>query len=316
MEKTKLINFETDVHTTKVDWLWEPYIPYGKITIIQGDPGCGKTMLAAYLISKLSNGESFVNNRIVREPIVSLYQTGEDGLGDTIKPRLEKFKANCELIYSIDDYCDSLSMSDDRIEKAIIETGARVIVLDPIQAYLGAKVDMHRANEVRPVLKYIGDVAERHQCAVILIGHMNKSGAKAQYRGIGSIDFLACARSVLTMGVINEEPNIRPLIQTKNSLGTMGSSIAFEMSEEKCFSYIGDYEITAEQLLDGASGSSKMEAAKKIIIENVSNVMVESKKILELAKEQGISERTMKSAKEAMNVQSVKIGNIWHWVRV
>lgn len=130
-----------------------------------------------------------------------IYQTAEDGLADTIKPRLENAGADCSRVLVIDEGQHELTLCDERLEQAIRKTAAKLIVLDPLQAYLGSDVDMHRANEVRPVLKRIASIAEQTQCAVILIGHMNKAqGIKSSYRGLGSIDFRASARSVLLIG--------------------------------------------------------------------------------------------------------------------
>lgn len=134
----KLINME-EVVTKEVSWLWYPYIPYGKITVIEGDPGEGKTTLVLKLAAMLSNGLPLPCD-VDRpyEPIHIIYQTAEDGIDDTIKPRLEQ---------------------------AIIETKAKLIILDPIQAYIGATVDMHRANEIRPVLKNGNDCGEVSMCS-------------------------------------------------------------------------------------------------------------------------------------------------------
>lgn len=309
----KLINFENDIQSVEVEWLWKPYIPYGKITIIQGDPGCGKTMLAAYIISRLSKGLDFETDEIVRKPIKAIYLTGEDGLADTIKPRFEKFNASCELIFSIDDYNQALSMKDNRLEQALIETGSNVLIMDPLQAYLGSNVDMHRANEVRPVLKHVAGLAEKYNCAIILIGHMNKSSNKAQYRSIGSIDLTACARSVLTMGVVGENQEVRALVQIKNSLESFGSPIGFKFSDKNFFEYIGEYEITIEELLQGVSGDNKLEQAKNIITSAMVHGSVESNHIIDLGKKNGISERTMKTAKTKLKIKSIKAGTTWFW---
>jgi hypothetical protein len=157
----KLIHME-DVVSKEVEWLWYPYIPYGKITIIEGDPGEGKTTLVLKLAAALSRGLPLpCDDDKEYEPIHIIYQTAEDGIEDTIKPRLVKAGADCSMIRVIDETDKELSMTDDRLEQAIIETGARLIILDPIQAYIGAKVDMHRANEIRPVLKHLGMIAEK-----------------------------------------------------------------------------------------------------------------------------------------------------------
>lgn len=168
------------------------------------------------------------------EPIHIIYQTAEDGIDDTIKPRLEQNGADCSMIRVIDETEKELSMTDERLEQAIVETNAKLIILDPIQAYIGATVDMHRANEIRPVLKKLGMIAEKYQCAVILIGHMNKaSGSKSTYRGLGSIDIQATARSVLLVARLRDKPNIRIMAQDKSSLAPAGDAIGFEMTEDR-----------------------------------------------------------------------------------
>ena len=143
----KLIHME-DVVSKEVEWLWYPYIPYGKITIIEGDPGEGKTTLVLKLAAALSRGLPLpCDDDKEYEPIHIIYQTAEDGIEDTIKPRLEKAGADCSMIRVIDETDKELSMTDDRLEQAIIETKARLIILDPIQAYIGATVDMHELTK-------------------------------------------------------------------------------------------------------------------------------------------------------------------------
>ena len=166
----------SDVQSQTVDWLWYPFIPYGKLTIIQGDPGDGKTTLILNLAARLSKGEGLDNDMKVTEPVNIIYQTAEDGLADTVKPRLELAEAVCERIMVIDETEKSLSMIDERLETAIKRTDARVLILDPIQAYLGGTMDMNRANEARDMTKRLSLLAEKYKCAILLIGHMNKAG--------------------------------------------------------------------------------------------------------------------------------------------
>ena len=223
----------SEINAEEVQWLWYPYIPLGKLTILQGDPGEGKTSFILAVIAALTRGDPLPECERAAEPMNVIYQTAEDGLADTIKPRLESAGADCTRVLVIDEGKRELTLCDARLEEAIRRTGAKLIVLDPLQAYLGSNVDMHRANEVRPVLKRLSLLAERTQCAVILIGHMNKAqGLKSGYRGLGSIDFRASARSVLIVGRLKSGDTLRIVAQDKNSLAPEGSSIAFELHPE------------------------------------------------------------------------------------
>lgn len=267
MAELKIISMD-EVQSKQVNWLWYPYIPYGKITIIQGDPGEGKTTLVLRLAALLSKGEALPYDDTEREPVKIIYQTAEDGLEDTIKPRLESAEADCTQIKVIDESEAALSMLDERIEKAIIEVGARVVILDPIQAYVGANINMNNANEVRNVMAQLGRIAEKYDCAILLVGHMNKgSGNKSSYRGLGSIDFQASARSVLIVGRIKDNPQVRVMVQDKSSLAPEGEAIAFELDKENGFSWLGHYDISVDDLLSGIPKEKKSEQAEKLILE-------------------------------------------------
>ena len=312
--KLKMIRM-SEVQSQEIEWLWYPFIPYGKLTIIQGDPGDGKTTMVLNLAAKLSKGEALDENMKVTEPVNVIYQTAEDGLADTVKPRLELAGADCERIIVIDESDKSLSMVDERLEQAIVRTGARLLILDPIQAYLGGGMDMNRANEARDMTKKLGALAEKTKCAIILIGHMNKaSGNKAAYRGMGSIDFFAVARSVLLVGRVEGESNTRAVVQIKNNLAAFGHPKAFALSEDG-FKWLGDYEITADEELGGITPkANKMEQAKQMLRELAeTQSAVLSNEIFDRANELGISKRTLENAKKELGVQTRKINNAWYW---
>lgn len=332
----KLINMET-VEVEQIEWLFYPFIPYGKVTIIQGDPGEGKTTMVLQIIAKLTKGEEILsrqeNTAEVKdgvetaadpdvklsespmEPVNVIYQTAEDGLGDTIKPRLLAAGADCSKVLVIDDREQPLTLLDIRLEEAIVQTKARLVVLDPIQGFLGAEVDMHRANEIRPLMKRVAVLAEKYHCAIILIGHMNKnSNGKSSYRGLGSIDFQAAARSVLIVGRIKDEPEIRVVCHVKSSLAPEGKSIAFRLDKETGFEWSGEYDISADDLLSGDSRGQKSWKAKEFLLEILANGGMAQRKIEEEAEKRGIKKKTLRNAKLELEIDSVKRGNQWFWM--
>lgn len=312
MSNLRLINMK-DVEVESVEWLFYPFIPYGKITIIQGDPGEGKTTLVLQIIASLTKGTSVLEDKET-DPINVIYQTAEDGLADTIKPRLLKANADCSRVLVIDDRDIPLTMLDIRLEQAIAETKARLVVLDPIQGFLGTGVDMHRANEIRPVMKHISELAEKYKCSIILIGHMNKcSMGKSAYRGLGSIDFQAAARSVLIVGRIKDEPEVRVVCQTKNSLAPEAKSIAFRLSEENGFEWIGEYDVAADDLLSGTAKGTKKQTAMDFLEAILAGGQMQQTAIMQLAEEKGISQKTLRNAKEALDIKSIRLNNQWYW---
>lgn len=176
-KELKIISL-SEIKAEEVKWLWYPYIPFGKVTIVQGDPGEGKTTFVLSVIAALTRGDALPECETGLPPMNVIYQTAEDGLADTIKPRLEAAGADCTRVQTIDDSKSVLTLTDQRLEEAIHSTDAGLLVLDPLQAYLGSGVDMHRANEIRPIMKKLSAVAERTGCAVVLIGHMNKASGE------------------------------------------------------------------------------------------------------------------------------------------
>lgn len=312
-QNVKLISMDT-IPIEEVTWLLKPFIPYGKITIIQGDPGEGKTTLVLQIIGALTSGKPIWDGLTPLNPINVIYQTAEDGLSDTIKPRLVAAGADCARVLVIDDTEKALTIGDERLEQAIEQTGARLVVLDPIQGYIGSGVDMHRANEIRPLMHRLAKLAEKYGCAIILIGHMNKnSGDKSSYRGLGSIDFQAAARSVLVVGRIKDNPTLRVVCPTKSSLAPEGKAVAFRLDPNRGFLWVGPYDISADELLSGSSRGHKLREAQDFLKEILADGAVSQTEIETAAEEAGIKPKTLRNARYELGVVSSKVGRQWLW---
>ena len=312
LNKLKLLTM-SNIPAEEVRWLWYPYLPKGKITIVQGDPGEGKTTFVLALAALLTQGLPMPGGADSQPPMSVIYQTAEDGLADTVKPRLTALGADCSRVLVIDESERELTLSDQRLAQAIQETGAGLLVLDPIQAYLGDGVDMHRANEVRPIFKRLGQLAEQTGCAIVLVGHMNKmQGAKSAYRGLGSIDFRAAARSVLLVGRSKDDSDVRVVVHDKSSLAPEGASILFSLHSDTGFSWNGFCDTTASELLSYSGPSTtKTEQAECLLLELLKNGEVASEELLRRTSALGISERTLKIAKQNRGVISVRRGDRW-----
>ena len=301
-ETVKIIRM-SDVELTPVEWLWKPYLPFGKLSVLQGNPGEGKTYFAMHLAAACTNGKLLPNMERM-EPFNVIYQTAEDGLGDTVKPRLIEAGADLDRVLVIDDSDVQLTLSDERIEKAIIENNARLVIIDPIQAYLGADVDMNRANEVRPIFMRLGQVAQRTGCAILLIGHLNKAaGMQSLQRGLGSIDIAAAVRSVMFIGKLKHDPTMRILTHEKSSLAPPGVSLAFSLGDESGFRWVGEYDITADEMLSGIEPQreTKTQQAKDLICALLAGgKQVLSEDIDKAALERGIPGRTVRDAKREL----------------
>ena len=236
----RLLTLYSEVQSTDVRWLWYPFIAIGKITLLQGDPGDGKSTMMMNLIAELSTGGKTPDGCKIGAPQKVIYQCSEDGVSDTIKPRLERCGADCKKIAFInEEVYNGLTLDDERIRQAIIEFRPRLVVIDPIQAYLGSDSDLQIAGRARKLMRRLGMWAAGYDCAIVLIGHLNKKeGSKGLYRSLGSIDVVAAARSVLQVERDAENPDIRIVHQIKNSLAPTAEDIRFSISADKGFRWL------------------------------------------------------------------------------
>lgn len=307
----------SEVEKLNIDWLWYPYIPCGKITVLQGDPGGGKSTVIMDLIGRLTTGRKLLDGRTL-EPINVLYQCSEDGLADTIKPRLEKSRADCNRVGYVSEDDSILTLDDEKVRTAIVDMNARLLVIDPYQAYIG-DTDLSSARGIRRIMRRLSMWASAYNCAIVLVGHLNKkSSANELYRGLGSIDIVAAARSVIQVDCDDEDENIRVLKHVKSSLAQKGNEIRFSIDR-----YGNVVWRTNNELLgDSFSNESKtavehhqtkqeiaVEMMKKILADGPVEATVVEKELSSV----GMSDRTIKIAKKAIAVISRKSNGKWYW---
>ena len=316
VKQDKALQYEyfSTVRQQKVDWLWYPYIPYGKITILQGDPGEGKSTFMLNIAALLTNGKPMPDGFAVSGPQQVIYQTAEDNIADTVKPRLIQAGADCQKIAYIVDEESPLTLEDARIDNVIQQTGAKLFILDPLQAYLSQDSDMFAAGRIRQQLKMLSDIAAKHHCAVVSIGHMNKaSGEKNLYRGLGSIDIAAVARSVLMISRDKEKPNIRYMFPVKTSLAPEGKPIAFRLDHKRGICWLCDEKVDLDSISDRSEFESKGVFAQRIIREILEHHDVPSVDVMSKLEYMGISKRTAMAAKKELGIVSYKKESTWYW---
>jgi len=304
----------SSVTQRKIEWLWYPYIPYGKITILQGDPGEGKSTFILNIAALLSRGKNMPDGYKISEPQQVIYQTAEDNIADTIKPRLVAAGADCNRIAYIIDNDNRLTLEDERIESVIKETRARLFILDPLQAYLSQDSDMFSVGKIRHQLKNLSDIAARNKCAIVIIGHMNKaSGEKNLYRGLGSIDIAAIARSVLMISRDKDDASIRYMFPVKSSLAAEGQAISFRFNHRNSLTWTGNCMVNKEQIEQYKIDKNKRSLARRILLEILVEQDIESTEIQEKLQYMGVSERTINSAKKELGIESYRKNKIWYW---
>lgn len=320
--ESKLLTLYSDVTAMPVNWLWQPYIAIGKITLLQGDPGCGKSSMMMNLIAELSKGGSAPDGRAFGIPQRIIYQCSEDGAKDTIKPRLLAAGADCSNIAFIDEEVYSgLTLDDERIREAITEWRPRLLVIDPIQSYIGNDSDLQIAGKARKLMRRIGMWASTYNCAVVLIGHFSKKeGTKDLYRGLGSIDVVAAARSVLQVEKSSEDEDIRIVRQVKNSLDSKGADLSFEIRPFTGFRWLGvDSEQSsasntlAEPVFDTLP-KNKHELAAILIKKALEKGAIESMEIRRIMAEHRIGDKTMNEVKAELGIKPYRKMRTWYWV--
>lgn len=303
-----------DVEAREVEWLWEPFIPVGMLSMLSGDPGTGKSFIALSIAAELSRGK-LRDGRIV-EPASTLYLSVENPLPESVRPRFDALGGNAARFYSV---TEAITLADiGALSEAIARSHARLVIVDPIQSYFGAGVDLHRSNETRPVMDGLSRLAESHGLAILLLRHLSKqSGGKAIHRGLGSIDLTGAVRSEMLAGSLPDDADTRAMVHIKSNVGRMGHTLGYTIDGDGRFAWTGESTVTADDLLAAPAGpsESKLDEACQWLTGLLMSGMRREEEIQSLAKAEGIAKATLRRAKAALNVRSSKdrLSGPWMW---
>jgi len=316
-----------DVEPQKVEWLWDNRIPLGKLSLLVGDPGLGKSFLTLYIAAQVTTGRPWPDDPF-KQPIVKgsvIILTAEDDINDTVLPRLLNHEAELTRIRTIQGVtydspeCEGPYLFDvtkhlPALEQAIIETPeTRLVIIDPITAYLG-KTDSHKNAEVRAALAPLAALAAKHKVAVIGVSHLTKNQTlKAIYRTMGSLAFTAAARAVWVVSKDKDDPNRRILTPCKCNLSVEPTSLAFKIIDGMVCFEAEQLHISTDEALSEEKGEDKgaLEEAVTFLREILKEGPVLSREVWKEAAENKISEATLKRAKAKLGVISKKTPTGW-----
>lgn len=302
------------IEARPVPWLWRPYLAYGMLHLLSGDPSAGKTYVALAFAAALTVGKIPYTGQPC-EPLDVVYLSTENSAEFVVRPRFDALAGDATRFHCLrgavtgdgpKERREQVRLSDiPLLEATVKQTKARLLIVDPIQSYLGGEVDLHRSNETRPILDGLATLAERHNACILILRHFAKATTgHAMHRGLGSVDITA--RSELQVGYRDQQ---RAIVQVKNNLGEYGKSIGFEINPDGAFRWTGETTITANDL--AASGMTEEDRdAVSEAAESLSDMLRGGPKlqseIFSETREMGISPAAVRRAKKKLGVQHRK----------
>jgi len=319
----------SSVPTRKVRWAWRSYMPMGKLILVEGDPGDGKSILTIDLAARFSTGLTMPDGSNGSGPWPVVMVSAEDDLDDTIVPRLEAAGADLNRIHLIPhgvtpDVPFSFGDGLPAVYNLVMRTGAKIIVFDPLMALLDSDVDSHNDHSVRRALQPLKLLASRTGASVIVVRHLNKGGAgtKAIYRGGGSIGFTGAARATFLVTTKHDEPDVRVFTCVKNNLAAKPPSLTYTVEVTgQGVPYIrwGEaVELTAQQALDGPRNRDDTPAADEYRSRKKQRIMAGEflldvvgdgpktwAEIVEIGKGDGFTKMTLERARAEVGLRKI-----------
>lgn len=311
-----------DVKVRPVTWLWPFFIPKGKITLLQGDPGDGKSTFMLTVAAYMTRGDPlpFTDYKEPPEPVKVIYQSTEDDYDDTIIPRFLKAGGNLDNLGFINENTKHLTFEDPRLLQGIKESGAKLVVLDPLSSYFGDG-NINASNEVRPKFNALIQTARETDCSIVIVNHLNKmAGIGSKYRVPGSIDVVGAVRSILLLARDPEDEDKRYLSLLKSNLAPEMGSYVLQLSDNG-MDFIGMSEKKADELLRSLEFGSgpgrpdiRMQEAKDYIEELLADGSAMPAVDIEARlKDKGICRSTANCAKRELGIISVRMNGVWYW---
>ena len=319
------IKWGQDIETRTVDWLMKPFIPYGKVTIIQGDPGEGKTSFILAIAAMLSQGiqpptmkdgklypADYRTNPVRIEPQNIFYASTEEEISDSALPSFlysggdrKRFACSAEKTLH-------MNLCEDDIREVIKQTDAKLVIIDPLQAFLPEGVSMNNVTRMRPVFTALSNVALETGAAIVLIGHVNKSeNSKLIHRGLGSADISAAVRSIILVQKDENDHGLRIAQTIKSNFRECDyTPIGMRMENEQIY-FVELGEDEEEEIILGRN--RPIDIAMEFLEEKLADGPIESNEIKELLADEGISERTANRAKKALGIESVRENGAVLW---
>lgn len=305
------------IEPVAIRWLWPGYIPRGKLVLLDGDPGLGKSLVTLDLAARLSRGSPLPDGSPSHQPHTMLLIAGEDDAADTIRPRAEAAGADLDRLIAITGGTGgSLRFPRDlpELDSLAREHRPDLIVLDPVMAFLPGEVAANSEQCVRPVLERLAGFAEEHDAAILMIRHLRKRGAaKALYRGAGSVGFIAAVRAGLYAAVHPDDAGQLVLAPMKLNLAEAGPALGYRIAGAEnggaVVNWSGPVAVDANDL-DGKPEPAlrPRDRASGWLMRQLADGPVKSVILYEQAAAEGIPNRTLERAKDELGFRSYQLG--------
>lgn len=316
-----VIKWADQTAVTTVKWLWKPFIPFGKVTLVEGNGGDGKTTMMLTIAAMLSqgvkppaldNGSLYESESI--EPLTTFFVTDEDSVGDMTLPRYIRAGGDRSRLAYSGELEHHMTLNEQELNEIIIETGARLLIIDPLQSFLPKGTNMGNMTQMRAIFSMLTKVAQTNDCAIVIIGHLNKNeGARDIHRGMGSVDISAAVRSIILVEADKKDRTKRYVRTIKSNYDESDyTPLQLVFDDNKRLSFR-----VAEAFSEADNKDihmRKIDRATSIIRNMLKERPIAVSEIIAECEKNDISNKTVRRAgKERLNVLTKYIDGVAYW---